>query len=87
MYVPARPNWHGVPEPGLTWEEVSTKTQEINPIIPMTIEVDPDVCPVCSGPLTKYESDWQVHEPGDPGQFDVIGLYCPEGHWTHLDWA
>jgi len=82
--VPARNNWNGVPKPGLTWDEVRKGAEAIAPIIPMTWEVEPSECPVCNGPLEKYKSDWWEIE--DSGQYAVIGLYCKEGHWTHLDW-
>lgn len=83
--IPAENNWDGVPKPGLTWDEVRKGTEKIRPIIPMTLEVDPTECPVCGGPLEKYESDWCDIEENS-GQYAVIGLYCNKGHWTNLDW-
>jgi len=83
--VPAQPNWFGVPEPGLTWDEVSEKSQEISPIIPMTLPKVPEFCPICKKRLLDYRSDWQKIE--DSGQYMVIGNYCSDGHWTHLEWA
>lgn len=83
--IPASANWYGVPKPGLTWDEVSEKTQEISPIIPMTIPQIPTCCPSCGKKLLDYKSDWEKIE--DSGQYMVVGVYCPDGHWTHLDWA
>jgi hypothetical protein len=83
--VPAKSNWIGVPNSGLTWDEVSTRTQDMSPIASMTLPVVPEFCPICKRRLLDYKSDWQKIEGG--GQYMVVGNYCPEGHWTHLEWA
>ncbi len=82
-YRLARPNWHGIPVAGLTWDEVSKLT--MSSIEPMTFTRCPTHCPICAQLLVKYQSDYQRIEQS--GQFMVWGVYCPEGHWTHLDWA
>lgn len=85
--IPARNNWKGIPPPDLTWEEVRDGTEKILPITPFTIEVCPKTCPVCNNKLIEYRSAWYEHDPEYGGQYDVVGVYCECGEYTHLTWA
>lgn len=72
-----KPNFTGIPKPGLTWEEVSSMNLDIS------LSKFPDKCPVCNKKLIEYKSDYQKIEGS--GQFMVIGIYCPKGHFTFLE--
>lgn len=85
-YEPAPSNYEGVPPEGLTWEEVmlmrdeKPRTTSDGTIVLYTRR---KLCPECGKDLMDY---WSDYDEG-MGQHNVAGEYCPDGHYTHLDFA
>ena len=49
----------------------------------MILNIEPKECPKCNGILEKYKSD--PCEIEGLTYYQILGVFCPKGHYTYLD--
>ena len=85
--IPAPNNYPGVPPEHITWEDAGKYV--FASITPMTSWEVPTHCPKCGKELLEHKSAYTEYQMDGKSfwQYDVRGVYCPDGHYTNLDCA